>query len=35
MDGYTDEQILEIHSEITTADIASAKQALLDLPQGE
>ena len=35
MDGYTDEQILEIHSEITTADIASAKQALLDSPQGE
>lgn len=33
MEGYTDEQILEIHSEITQADIDSAKQALLN--QGE
>lgn len=33
MEGYTDEQILEIHSEITQTDINSAKQALLT--QGE
>jgi hypothetical protein len=35
MDGYTDDAILEMHSEITAADIASAKASLLDLPQGE
>ena len=30
MEGYTDEQILEMHSEITQQDINSAKQQLLD-----
>jgi hypothetical protein len=31
MDGYTDEEILAIHSEISQADITAAKEALLDL----
>jgi hypothetical protein len=31
MEGYTDEEILQIHSEITQADIRSAKEALLNL----
>lgn len=31
MDGYTDQQILDMHPEITEADILSAKQDLLDL----
>lgn len=30
MEGYTDQQILDLHSEITQADIDSAKQALLN-----
>ena len=31
MQGYTDQQILQIHSEISQADITAAKQELLDL----
>jgi hypothetical protein len=31
MEGYTDEEILSIHSEITQADIIAAKEALLNL----
>ena len=31
MDGYTDSQILQIHAEITQADITAAKQQLLNL----
>jgi uncharacterized protein (DUF433 family) len=31
MDGYTDEEILAIHSEISQEDITAAKEALLDL----
>jgi predicted outer membrane protein len=30
MDGYTDQQILQIHSEISQADIDAAKQQLLN-----
>jgi len=30
MDGYTDQQILQIHPEVTSADITSAKQQLLN-----
>jgi len=33
MQGYTDAQILEIHPEITQADITSAKQQLLNLEE--
>ena len=33
MDGYTDEEILQIHPEITEQDILNAKRALLDLEQ--
>jgi hypothetical protein len=31
MEGYTDEQILAIHPEITAADITAAKEQLLNL----
>jgi hypothetical protein len=34
MDGYEDSEILQIHPEITADDILSAKQALLNLPNG-
>ena len=33
MEGYTDQQILDIHSEISELDIESAKRSLLDLDE--